>query len=519
MGLTDTILTARNVSKRFAGVQALDNVDLTMRRGTITALIGENGAGKSTLVKILSGFYKADSGSFFIDGEEVEIRSVHQSSELGISVIHQIPSFAAHMSVVDNIFLGREIPMSRRRGPLRRFDRRTESDRIRPLIEQYSGNFKPSDRMENLMAYQQRLVGILKALVFSARVLILDEPTAALPIEERDLLLTRILKLKDEGYSILYVSHHFDEIERVADDIVALRDGVRVGYADTSLSQQQMVEMMTGFPLDSVSRIYKVNESIQSETEEAEQRNRHVFRLNPPTRGSVTSKPKGSLEIDLQEGEITVLSGLVGSGVKEIGEAMFGMRQDWTTQYRSAGVLRIVDSPSAAISSGIGYLSDDRIGEAIIPDFSVRKNLSIPKLTRVSTFWGQISKEHEQSITQELCGKMSVKMSSPEQAAIDLSGGNQQKVMLARWLYTESKVLILNEPTQGIDVKAKQDVIALLQEFVSQRGACLIVTNDPEEFLDLADRIVVMQRGEISGDFRFPDIRHDDILRAMLINV
>lgn len=519
MAANEPVLVAKGISKRFAGVQALDQVDLTLKRGTITALIGENGAGKSTLVKILSGFYKADSGEISVDGRDVDIRDVQHSTDLGISVIHQIPSFAPDMSVVDNIFLGKELTYTNNRLPLPRFDIKKEAARILPLIDQYGGDFTPYDRLDTLKAYQQRLVGILKALVFSARILILDEPTAALPLEERELLLSRIIRLKDEGYSILYVSHHFDEIEKVADEIVALRDGILAGYSETVPNQSRMIEMMTGYPLDDITEIYDSEETSDLVTPDAgDAAGHHRFRLTPPSLEDSETIVNEALEFTFRNGEITVLSGMVGSGAKDAAEAMFGMQKKWNVEYSTEGKRQNISSPSVAISRGIGYLSDDRIGASMIPDFSVRKNLSIPRLKKVANWWGHIADKREWRIANDLCGKMTVKMSSLEQGIADLSGGNQQKVMLARWLFSEVDLLILNEPTQGIDVKAKQDVISLLHNFIAQGGACLIVTNDPEEFLHQAHRIIVMQRGTVSGDFQGTEIQREEVLKSMLIH-
>lgn len=513
------IVEVRGVSKRFAGIQALDQVDLTLKRGTITALIGENGAGKSTLVKILAGYHRRDGGEIRLDGQEVEIENVLHAQALGISVIHQVPSFAPDLSVADNIFLGRELHREGRFGPLSRYDSAQETERILPLIEQYGGSFSPRDRLRRLKAYQQRLVGIIKALIFKARILIMDEPTAALPMEERELLISRILQLKEEGYSILYVSHHLDEIEKVADEIVALRDGKLSGYKTVVPTQAEMIEMMTG---DRLSRIAEVHDrEVRHQSGEAvapKPAIKHSFAIEPAAGnqpGSVVLEP---LSLSFNPGEIVVFTGLVGSGTKEIAEAMFGMRSGWKVYYGNNGAGREIRNPGRAIDAGIGYLSDDRIGEAMIPDFSVHQNLTIPMLTKVSRLWGHIQDRRERSVVESLCGKLKVRMSSMDQSITSLSGGNQQKVMLARWLFTEVKFLILNEPTQGIDVMAKQDVIKLLLELAGMGGTCVIATNDPEEFLHTADRVIVMQRGSIVAEYVGREIQPEAVLKSMLIH-
>jgi ribose transport system ATP-binding protein len=514
-----SILDLENISKRFGGVQALDNVSASLKQGTITALIGENGAGKSTLVKILAGYYRCDSGMVKLDRIPVEIKSVLHAQELGISVIHQVPSFAQDLSVTDNIFLGREILLDRSLKALSRYGRQEQMKQIAPLLKQYGADFSPSDRMKRLKAYQQRLVGIIKALIFSARILIMDEPTAALPLEERELLLSKIIQLKEEGYCILYVSHHFDEVEKVADEIVALRDGKLSGYLATVPSQAEMIELMTGKRLDNITERYdRVVEKVQPAGTSDTDKETHNFTITPVKESSDTSAIQSNMTLQLRSGDISILTGLVGSGTRDAAEALYGVHKDLQAIHEYKGESALITSPKVAIRRGIGYLSDDRIGEEMFPDFTIYQNLTIPMLQKVSLWWGHINKSREYTAVNRLCGRLKVKMDSIHQRITGLSGGNQQKVMLARRLFTEAKLLILNEPTQGIDVMAKKDVMELLLEFSLQGGICLIATNDPEEFLHAAHRVVVMQRGKVVGDFSGSSIQRETIMKVMMIH-
>jgi ribose transport system ATP-binding protein len=371
--------------------------------------------------------------------------------------------------------------------------------------------------LNKLKAYQQRLVGILKALVFSARVLILDEPTAALPLEEREILLSRILQLRDEGYTILYVSHHLDEIEKVADAIAALKDGKLVGSRETIPGQGEMIEMMTGAKLDCIGDLYRPEPGLR---EHAVPHATGAIRQFDVEWEPDSGRPdlfREPLSLSFASGEITLLTGLVGSGVKDLAEALFGFQRNCRVRCTSDGVSFMIDSPNSAIRKSIGYLSDDRIGEAVLPDFSIRNNMTLPKLQKVAGLLGRILLKQETRAAQELSDRLNVKMRSLKQNILELSGGNQQKVMLARWLFSEVRFLILNEPTQGIDVMAKKEVMDLLFSFVSGGGSCVIATTDPEEFLPSANRVVVLRKGKITGDFSGSAIQRDAVFTAMLI--
>jgi ABC-type sugar transport system ATPase subunit len=512
----NAILKALDISKRFGGIQALDTVSATLKTGTVTALIGENGAGKSTLVKILAGYHAPDAGIIELDGKPVSLDSVDTATAHGIQVIHQTPAFATDLSVVDNVFLGQEsislhLPLG-----LSRFDRRREVSVLEPYLSEYEASIDPYARLGSLRAYEQRLVGIIKALVHSARILIMDEPTAALPARERDLLLQKILQLKAAGYSILYVSHHLEEIVQVADEVLALRDGRVSGFESPTPTVHRMIELMTGADVSSLSEMYQGIEDRSSGADRRAEETQFRFRITPSREtpeGSAITEP---LSFSFQGGTTTLLCGIVGSGVGEVGEGFFGTNPTWKVEFSGGSGPRPISSPKTAISYGIGYLPNDRRNQGVFPHFSLRKNLTLPALSLVSTATGHILEAKEKSSVLGQVRELSVKCSSPEQPILQLSGGNQQKVMLARWLFAGSAILILNEPTQGIDVNAKKDVAALLKRYTDSGGACVVVTTDPEEFLSLADRCIVMRRGKVVRDFVGRDLSKTEITHAML---
>lgn len=512
------ILEGKNLSKRFSGIQALDNVDVTLKQGTITALIGENGAGKSTLVRILSGYHKPDSGILFIDNKDTPIDSVDAAQQVGINVIHQVPQFALDLSVIDNIFLGKELAVHNSFRGMSRYRKKEQADIIRPYLDQYDADIDPNSKLKYLKAFQRRLVGIIKALVNSARILIMDEPTAALPLGEREKLLANILKLKADGYAVMYVSHILDEIEQIADEVIALRDGKLAGYEKSKPTARVMIEMMTGHSISSMENFY--DDAVRTPKNTAHPPNGgdyYRFTLNPPADLEESCVIRSSMEFRFGKGEIVVLTGIVGAGIKTAAEAAYGALKKWKTEFKKGSDYCIIRRPRDAINAGIGYLSDDRRRESVIPDFTIRRNTTLPALRKIAGFLTRILEKKEKAIVTDLFEKLKVKRSGLEQFILELSGGNQQKVMIARWLFTEVEFLILNEPTQGIDIMTKQEVVRLLKEFSSQGGTCLIVTNDPEEFLRAADGVLVMRKGKQVAAYQRGAIHKSEIIQAMLI--
>jgi ABC-type sugar transport system ATPase subunit len=509
------ILSAKNIYKRFVGITALDNVSIDLAKGRVTALIGGNGAGKSTLVKILTGVLPKDSGEIYIDGKQAEIHSVDSAKRYGINVIHQIPQFAPHLTVLENVFLGKEIAVNKNFHNLSRIRKKDQLALIEPLLETYDADINPRSKLYELKAYQQRLIGILTALVNEARILILDEPTAALPLKEREKLLANIKKLKANDYAILYVSHLLDEIEEIADEVVAIRDGKFAGMIYSNPESHRMIELMTGNSLSGIENMYDDSINLKGGRKKIEGTS-HGFLIFPPKR-ETTSIVDETLEFSFHKNEIVLLTGIIGSGVQDVARAMYGADSGWEVQYSAGENNYRIMNPLQAIRSGVGYLSDDRRWESTIPSLSIRKNLTIPAINKIGNFFGHIFQKKEKELAVDLCNKLNVKYQNTEQGILELSGGNQQKVMLGRWLFAGVDFLILNEPTQGIDVMAKKEVIKLLNDFIRDGGSCLIITTDPEEFLHAASRVVVMRKGKVVGEYSGKSIQKTEIFKTMLM--
>ena len=488
------ILSGRNLYKRYGGVQALNNVDIDLFNGKVIALIGENGAGKSTLVKAISGAIQPDTGQLYVDGKETSLSSVQIAQEFGIRVIHQVPTLALDLSIFDNVFLGSEIVPKNPFSFLAPIDRKSQIQKLMPVMEHFAPDLSPDVPVRNLKANEQRLVGIIKALTNSARVLILDEPTAALPADERVRLLETVGELGKHGLAICYVSHYLEEVEQIADEVVVLRDGQRINHENNKPRAEHMTQLMLGQAYEQFITL----RSTRHEQTETKSRSRLArITVTPPASGRDITAVEHSVSIEIFHGEIALLTGLVGSGMVEVSEAMFGARPGWQATIEDDNGQQSIDNPGVAIRLGVGYLSDDRIGKSIIPDLSIRSNVSIASLKRMTRLLGFLDEKRERTEISHLNDQLHVRRASDEQMITELSGGNQQKTMVGRWLFTGSRFLIFSEPTQGIDVLAKAEVIQLLEDFVAAGNAVLILTTNDEEFLPITSRVLVSGDGKI----------------------
>lgn len=509
--LDHPILSAKGISKRYGGVQALDSVDIDLRLGSVVALVGQNGAGKSTLIKVISGAVQPDAGTIYLDGQPIHLGSVQVGQQMGIRVIHQIPALAPDLCVLDNVFLGSEILRSRPWWSPSQLDRKKMKEQLRPFLEAFAPNLDPDTRLNSLKAHEQRLVGIIKALIQTARILILDEPTAALPVDERSHLLETVHRLRDQGLAILYVSHHLDEVEQVADEVVALRDGKLVGHEIGTLKPDRIVTMMVGKDAATMHGP-TAHATIAPDAQKFE------FEITPPVVKNEITEVTQPVQIQLYTGEIVLLTGLVGSGIADVSSAAFGSRAGWHTKLSTPSGEHIVADPHAAIGMGIGYLSDDRIGHSMLPDLSIRANMSIAALRNLTIRpWGRINKRLENERVRRQGDDLQLRRDEDGQLITELSGGNQQKVMIGRWLFSGSRLLILNEPTQGIDVIAKAEVLQILSRFARDGGAVLIVTTDAEEFLPYASRVLVMRHGRLTADLTGDKLTPAAITEAALL--
>jgi len=490
-------LEIRNISKAFPNVQALDDVSLDIRPGEILAFVGENGAGKSTLLKIINGDYQADSGSFSIDGEVLSFSNPKQAHDTGIRVIYQEPEIVPGVDVPENIWIG-ELP--KRFGLIDRHELNEKAQKR--LLEYGFENILPIDLMgDELSSAQRQLVEIMRALKSGVRVLALDEPTSSLTDDEVENLFTLVRRLRDEGVAIIYVSHRLNEIKRLCDRVAVLRDGklVAVNLAE-ELSENNIVQLMVGRDLTDVfQRRPSVTDQIALQVENLQSNWHH------------------DISFHINVGEVVGFSGLIGAGRSELAKVIFGEFPIDSGQIYLSGEKISIRRPDDAIAKGIGFAPEDRKQEGLILIRSVLENTSIAILRWISRFTF-VRKKMERSIVREFVDKLSVRTPSLEQEVGKLSGGNQQKVVLSRWLAAKPKVLILDEPTRGIDVGAKAEIYRLIDELANNGLAIMFISSELPEILGLSDRIYVMQNGRITGELLGPEATEESILELAMVD-
>jgi ribose transport system ATP-binding protein len=479
--MQDAVLEMRGVTKRFPGVVALNQVDLDVYRAEVLALIGENGAGKSTLMKILGGVYQPDAGQVRIDGQPVVIRSVSEAIGLGIGFIHQELNVLDNLDVASNIFLGRE-PV--RGGPLRLIDRRRMDSEAEIYIERLGLNVSSRTPLTRLSIAQKQLVEIAKALSQNARLLIMDEPTSSLTLTETGRLLAVVKELRAQGVSVIYISHRLGEIEEIADRVVALRDGQNAGRLPREeIHHDQMVRLMVGRELK--------NFYVHSPAEKQP----GYFAIDALRTSRYPDTP---LSFDVARGEILGVAGLVGAGRSEMAQAIFGTDRAVGGALRLDHQLLVIRSADDAIKNGIYLIPEDRRNSGLVIDMSIRENITLPALARYATA-GLIQREKERDRASEMSKRLNVKAPTVEERVGNLSGGNQQKVVLAKWLSLGPRVLIFDEPTRGIDVGAKAEIYALMRGLAREGVAIMMISSDMEEVLGVSDRVAVMHEGHLTG--------------------
>ncbi|MFK4600194.1 sugar ABC transporter ATP-binding protein [Streptomyces pristinaespiralis] len=499
--VTPTVLEARGVSKRFPGVVALDDVSFTLRAGETHALVGENGAGKSTLIKVLTGVHRPDGGELLLSGQQVHFARPFEAQQAGISTIYQEVNLVPLMSVARNIFLGRE---PRTRLGLIDFGRMHRE--AATLLEGFRVTVDPRRPLHTLGVGTQQMVALARAVSVRAQVVIMDEPTSSLEPREVETLFRVIEDLRRQNIAVLYVSHRMDELYRVCDRVTVLRDGRHIHTGDLAdLERVQLVSMMLGREITEVRR-----HGVTSFGDE----DHDIARKPILTADGLTSRHRlDDISLDLHPGEVLGLGGLLGSGRSETAKALAGaLPLDKGTISVAGRVLRRISSASA-IRAGISLLPEDRKAEGIVPGLSVRENIVLAALPRLSR-GGIVSRKRQDRIVDIFMKRLRIKASSPEQKVGELSGGNQQKVLLARWLCLEPKVLLLDEPTRGIDVGAKAEVQALIDELAQEGLAVLLISSDIEELIEGSDRIVVLRGGATAGE-----LTGDQVSEAALLSV
>ncbi len=493
--MASPLLQMRGITKRFQGVTALRAVDFEVYPAEVVALIGENGAGKSTLMKILGGVHQPDEGALHLDGRAVRFRSVSDSIAKGIGLIHQELNLLDNLDVAGNVFLGREPVWG---GRLRLLDygkmRRETDVHLQRLGLQISSRTS----LATLSLAHQQMIEIAKALSLHARLLIMDEPTSSLTLAETERLLEVVRQLRAEGVSIIYVSHRLSEISDVADRVVVLRDGANAGgLGKDEITRERMVKMMIGRDLDD---FYVRPESAPRAG---------YFEV----KGLRTARfPGREISFSVGQGEILGLAGLVGAGRTEVAHAICGIEP------RMAGTMLLdrkpvqVLSARDAVTQGIYLVPDDRRRFGLVMDMSVRENMTLPALGRYARK-GIISRRAERKVAEEGVRKLNVKAHSVDMRVGNLSGGNQQKVILAKWLELNPKVLILDEPTRGIDVGAKAEIYALLRALAGEGVAIIAISSDMEEVLGISDRVAVMHEGSLTGILERQQLNEEAIMR------
>ncbi len=490
------LLEVTNVSKAFPGVQALKDVNLTLHNGEVLALVGENGAGKSTLMKILSGIYTKDSGSTTINGSAVEINGPRHAHELGISIIHQEMHLLPHLTVAQNIFIGREP----RTGPW--LHEGALREKTVALLDRLGIHLRPNALVGNLTVAQQQMVEIAKALSYdSTKILIMDEPTSAISLAETEVLFKLIRTLRKQGVGIVYISHRMEELRQIADRLTVFRDGQYVGSRRlANVTDDEVITMMVGRNIAA---------------------NHRADVVQPPDSGDVLLSVRGlstkrllrNVSFDVHRGEILGFAGLMGSGRTETARAVIGADPITDGAVFVKGERVRITGPDIAVRHGIGYLPEDRKRQGLMLDQDVMFNITMSSLRRYLIPLGIILRSKAMQVAKEYISVLRIKTPSARTRVKNLSGGNQQKVVIGKWLARNCDVLIFDEPTRGIDVGAKEEIYRLLQQLAADGKAVVVISSELPEVLRLAHRIVVMSNGNITGRLEAADADQEKVMQ------
>ncbi len=473
------ILEMRGITKRFPGVLALNQVDLTVYPGQVLALVGENGAGKSTLMKILSGVHQMDEGEIRIDGKPVRITDPLTSQLMGISIIYQELNVLDNMNIAENIFLGREQRKNRVFA-----DKRRMHSEARRLLDEVGLNLDTWSMVRDLSTAQKQMIEVAKALSFQSKIIIMDEPTSSLTETETETLFGIVRKLRDKGVAIVFISHKLAEIFAISDEVAVLRDGVSAGRMRTAdCTENDIVNAMVGRDVE------------------------NLFAKEPAEIGGVVLEVRGlstkgflqDISFDLHAGEILGFAGLVGAGRSEVMRAVFGIDKRESGEIYVKGKKVRIASPKDALRCRMGFVPEDRKSQGLVLGMNVRQNTTLAALRQVANGAGFLSARLENEMTDQFVKALEVKTPSNEQRVQNLSGGNQQKVVIAKWLANSPDILILDEPTRGIDVGAKSEIHELMSQLARRGVAIIMISSELPEVLGMSDRIVVMHEGRIKG--------------------
>jgi ribose transport system ATP-binding protein len=490
--VSDSIILMKGITKEFPGVKALKSVDLNIYKGKIMALLGENGAGKSTLMKILTGVYEKTSGEIFLNGESVQIKNTREAQNMGIAIIHQELNLISNLSIGENIFLGRE--------PVNSFGKiewKKLYNASKLIMDRLGITERPETLVSKLSIGKQQMIEIAKALSLNAQVIIMDEPTGALTDKETSNLFKVIEELKSEGRSIVYISHRLKEIFQICDDVTILRDGQFIAeHPINEVNEDRIIELMVGRKLsEQYPRI-----SCQTGDTLLEVKN-------------LTNSYVKDISFSIKSGEIVGLAGLMGSGRTELARTLYGIYGKESGEVLLKGKEVNIKSTGQAIQNGISYVSEDRKGNGVVLGLNIKENISLSVLQKLSGLFGIINKKKEADAALDSIRSMSIKTSGVTQLVKNLSGGNQQKVSLSKSLMTSPRILILDEPTRGVDVGAKKEIYDIINRFKQDGMSIIMISSEIQEILGMSDRIMVMHEGRISGCLDREKADQENIMR------
>ena len=490
----ETVLTMKGIDKSFPGVHALDHVDFDVRRGEVHALMGENGAGKSTLMKVLTGIYAKDEGTITYEGREVSFSNPREAQEAGIVIVHQELNMINHLTVAQNIFIGRE--------PMRGFrvDDKKMIQEAQKLFDMLGIDISPTENMGSLTVGRQQMCEIAKAISHDAKVIVFDEPTAALTASEIEQLFKIIRELREKGLGIVYISHRMDEIKVITDRVTVMRDGSYVGTLITSeCTKDDIIKMMVG---RTIFEEPKTKSAVPPDAPE-------VLRVEHLNAG----RKVRDVSFSLRKGEILGFSGLMGAGRTETARALFGADHKDSGDIFVNGKRVTINFPEDAVKLGIGYLSEDRKQFGLVLGKSVTENTTLAAMAEYKK-GGFIDGKKERETAEKYVRDLRTKTPSVEQLVLNLSGGNQQKVVLAKWLVRNCDILIFDEPTRGIDVGAKNEIYHLMNELVKQGKSIIMISSEMAEILRMSDRVLVMCEGKKTGEIPIEDATQESIMYA-----
>ncbi|EMK2600496.1 sugar ABC transporter ATP-binding protein [Escherichia coli] len=493
--MSETFLQMKHITKRFPGVLALNDVQFTLRRGEVHALLGENGAGKSTLMKILSGVYQPDEGEIIFEDKPVSFSDPLSAQNVGITIIHQEFNLFPELTVEENIFIGREFCKKNRW----RLDEKQQRQATIEILQKLNLAIKPDTLVADLTVAQQQMVEIAKAISVNARILIMDEPTAALTETEIESLFRVTRLLKEQGTGIVYISHRLEELALIADRATVMRDGQYISTVDYECVKiSDLIAMMVGRDL---GNIYPRREALQQRIP--------VLKVNGMTRKGVLN----DINFTLYRGEILGFAGLMGAGRTELARAIFGADSIDSGTLKLNGKETVIKDISDAIQQGISYLTEDRKKEGLALNLSVERNIMLGNYPEYSDRFGNVDSRRCQQTSEEQVKALRIKTPNLEQAALNLSGGNQQKIIIARWVCKDTDILIFDEPTRGIDVGAKLEIYELMNRLVAKGKSIIMISSELPEVLGMCDRILVMRSGRITGELSAKEATQEKIMQ------